>query len=159
MTTENWLPVPGYEGHYEVSDLGRVRSLKPGRQRVLESQSDRGYRRVALSLNAAEWRPRVHQLVALAFLGPAPEGLEVCHRDGVRDNNVPSNLKYGTSAENRADAIAHGTHNMARKTHCLRGHEFTQENTSMIKLRTGSMARRCKACSRERARARRHGEA
>lgn len=91
-------------------------------------------------------RPRVHQLVAAAFIGPAPHGTEVRHKDGHRGNNVPSNLEHGSSSDNTLDAVRHGTHNMARKTHCLRGHEFTPENTSLITLSTGSIARRCITC-------------
>jgi hypothetical protein len=51
----------------------------------------------------------VHDLVAAAFIGRKPMGLEVRHRDGNPANNAVSNLLYGTRAENMADAIAHGT--------------------------------------------------
>lgn len=51
----------------------------------------------------------VHRLVAAVFLGPRPDKAEVCHRDGTRDNNRVDNLRWGTSIENKADMIRHGT--------------------------------------------------
>lgn len=142
---EDWRTIPGFDG-YEASDKGRVRSNRRGPWRILATHVDRGYVRTSLWNGRHMAKRRVHQLVATAFLGPTPEGLEVRHKDGNRSNNVPSNLEHGSSSDNSLDAVNHGTHNMARKTHCLRGHEFTPENTSRITLATGSTARRCKQC-------------
>ena len=105
---ECWRPVVGYEGKYEVSSKGRVRSfvrnkkghlLKPGLTSV-------GYPSVALGRGNTRL---VHCLVAEAFLGVCPEGQEVRHLDGSRSNNNPNNLKYGTRADNVRDAKKHGT--------------------------------------------------
>lgn len=159
--TKQWSAIPGYVGHYEVSDEGRVRSLKPrtrARGGILRPDRDRGYLRACLVIDGVIARPRIHQLVALAFIGPQPDGEEVRHIDGVRDHNIPSNLIYGTSAENRADTLIHGTHNMARKTHCKRGHEFTPENTALVTLASGSAARRCRKCDVIRSTAYRQGK-
>lgn len=154
MTTQEWRPIPGFSG-YEVSDQGNVRSLKPGKEGPRLPTVDRGYLRLGLSVEGVVHKRGVHQLVALAFIGPVPEGCEVRHLDGDRANNTLANLAYGTSAENRADALLHGTHNMARKTSCHRGHPFDEANTKRVRLRTGSIARQCRACNRECARARR----
>lgn len=155
-TAEEWRTIPGWPG-YEVSNLGNLRSLKPGKQGPKVARLDRrGYWRVSLSVAGVTKNRRVHQLVALAFLGPRPDGCEVRHLDGNRTNNNAENLAYGTSAENRADTLAHGTHNMARKTHCIRGHMFDEANAARVRLATGSIARRCRACDRERTRARRN---
>ena len=101
--TEEWRPVVGYEGQYEVSNLGRVRSLISGR--VLANRVGReGYPR----LNLRHRTHYVHALVAEAFLGPRHSGLEVRHRDGNRENCHLSNLCYGTRSENHHDCYEYG---------------------------------------------------
>lgn len=145
---EQWRQVPGVSPAYEVSDLGRVRSLKRyagTNLRVLATPLDsRGRPSVCIDRKAR----RVHQLVALAFLGPRPEGMEVRHLDGDMTNNRLSNLAYGTHAENIADQVRHGTHHMATRTHCPKGHEYTPENTL-----TWKSSRTCRECGRKRSRA------
>jgi hypothetical protein len=84
----------------------------------------------------------VHALVAAAFLGPRPEGMQVRHGDGSKDNNHLSNLCYGTASDNVRDSIAHGTQAMVRKTHCPQGHEYTPENI-YVRSRGG---RECRTC-------------
>lgn len=144
---EQWRAIPGYEGRYEVSDRGRVRSLVRGKAKIMVAPIDRyGYARLSLRISGGRRNWRVHQLVALAFIGPCPPGLDVLHGDGVKTNCIPSNLRYGTQSENTIDMTIHGSHNMRRKTHCDNGHEFTDENTSMAAGRNGSKARRCKSC-------------
>lgn len=110
---EEWRPVPGYEGVYDVSSLGRVRRLQQYRQRTPDGVLKRyvapsGYVRVTLSRNDRTCQFGVHQLVAAAFLGPRPDGLMVNHIDGVKTNNEPSNLEYVTSAENNRHAFRAG---------------------------------------------------
>lgn len=114
---EEWRPVLGFENRYEVSDLGRVRSLmyrRGGRDRVravpivLRSKYTRsGYYSVSL---APRRRIRsVHTLVLEAFVGPRPVGKECAHLNGVRTDNRPANLAWKTHRENERDKIAHGT--------------------------------------------------
>src|SRR5690242_190605 len=116
-TNEQWRPVVGYEGAYEVSDHGRVRSLMrevpagqrggtrlvPGRLLVAPLGRN-GYRQVTLRRRTH----LVHALVATAFLGERPPGLEVCHNDGDSENNAVANLRYDTVSENRLDTVRHG---------------------------------------------------
>jgi len=112
-TPETWKDVPGFEGRYAVSDLGRVYSyyldgpMSPGRTKV----NGRGYKAVWLqSGGKANRRIRtVHSLVAEAFLGPCPEGMEVCHNELPNDDNRLSNLRYDTPLANNRDKIRHGT--------------------------------------------------
>jgi hypothetical protein len=75
MEVENWLPVKDYEGHYEVSDLGRVRSIKFGEGKI--RKKDRGlsnYDAVTLCKNCICKSKAVHKLVAIAFLNHVPDG-------------------------------------------------------------------------------------
>jgi hypothetical protein len=101
---EEWRPVFGYEGYYEVSSLGRIRSLHPGRRRRggdILSLHGTPYLRVSLCRKGSKRTVNVHSLVARAFLGERPAGLEVNHRDGVSSNCAASNLEYVTSSENK----------------------------------------------------------
>lgn len=108
---EIWKSVVGFCGEYEVSNIGRVKTLKwkksPHIMRLTISK--RGYFRVFLSKNDKKKNYNVHQLVACAFLGMPPVGHEVCHNDGNRLNNNLDNLRYGTRCDNIHDAIKHGT--------------------------------------------------
>ena len=118
--TELWQPVVGYEGLYEVSDQGRVRSLprfRAGRSyggRLLKPCMDsRGYLLARLSRNGHTTTVTVHKLVAAAFLGPCPKGQVVRHGvNGVHDNS-PANLSYGTQADNINDKRRDGTWQVA----------------------------------------------
>jgi NUMOD4 motif-containing protein/HNH endonuclease len=154
---EEWRPVPGYEGVYEVSDHGRVHSiariLRNGRRMkgcMLKPWINPwGYPVVGLRLDGAQIFRPVHRLVALAFLGPTPEGQEVRHLDGDSSNCALTNLAYGTHRENVQDSLRHGTNRNARKTYCDDGHEFTPDN-----IYWNSGGRRCKTCTKADAAAR-----
>lgn len=129
-TREQWRPIPGYEGRYDVSDHGRVRSWmkwrgRPGPRILTHCPDENGYPRVRMGSRS----PRVHILVALAFLGPRPNGQEVRHLDGHETNPRLSNLAYGTPSQNNHDRVRHGTHPSANKTHCPYGHPYDELNT------------------------------
>lgn len=102
-----WKGVPNYEGLYEVSTDGRVRSVRREgtNGRELKPLANRGgYLKVVLSKNAKVKNLLIHQLVARAFL-PNPNALpEVDHQDGVRTNNSLENLEWVTGVENRRRA-------------------------------------------------------
>lgn len=114
---ETWRAVPGFEGFYEVSSEGRVRSWHqygPGlrrskKPRVLTGSLSRGYRHVNLCFRGQETGKQVHVLVAEAFLGPRPPGTQCAHLNGVRGDCRASNLAWKTPAENEADKVKHGT--------------------------------------------------
>ena len=106
MSKEIWLPVKGYEGYYEVSNLGKVLSSR-GCMRV-PTKSKLGYMRMNLSARGLARTFPVHRLVATAFLNN-PEGKrEVNHIDGDKTNNKVSNLEWCTSSENKYHAIQTG---------------------------------------------------
>lgn len=141
-----WMPVTGYEGLYEVSDAGEVRSAKTGRLKALDLKE---YPVLHLFRNNKRTHLHLHTVVATAFHGPPPEGLECRHLNGDNRDNRASNLCWGTSGENKRDSISHKTHVSARKTHCPQNHPYDEENTRIYQGR-----RYCKACKRERDRRR-----
>lgn len=118
---ESWKPVVGYEGLYEVSDMGRVRSLDkpkipgmPGRGRrigrvLILSPNSVGYLQATLSKNSKASRISVHKLVLEAFVCLRPKGKETRHLNGNQKDNLLSNLRWGTIEENRQDSRRHGT--------------------------------------------------
>lgn len=119
---EEWRPISGYEGRYEVSSCGRIASL-PNRRRksrlIMKQVAHKrsGYLLINLTDvgEDGKWRQKsfwVARIVALAFLGePSCSSLEVCHKDGCETNNSVSNLRWGTKSENEADKKLHGTDN------------------------------------------------
>ena len=148
-TPERWLPVPGYESLYEVSDRGRIWSAPRNTSRggILKQWSDNvGRMSVKLTLNGKQKTIRVHVLVAAAFLGPRPEGQEVRHFDDNPSNNQLRNLSYGTSGQNKRDMLRNGKHYWANQTRCGRGHELTPENTYIRTDRGLGSSRACRAC-------------
>lgn len=110
---ERWASIIGWEGLYEVSDLGNVRQIGRGKRRVAGQvlrphlRPD-GYKSVILSERKKGRRHQmlVHRLVAAAFLGPCPVGFYVDHIDGVRSNEAAVNLEYVTVSVNIARAYA-----------------------------------------------------
>lgn len=114
---EEWRPIPGYEGRYEVSSEGRVRSWarKDGPHLRRPSTGDQRYHSVTLCRDGRHEQRAIHTLVALVFIGPRPEGMEVRHLDGNSHNNRAANLTYGTHAENMLDQRRHGTHRWSKR--------------------------------------------
>lgn len=99
---EEWRPVPGAEGRYEVSSLGELRSFCRGaRQKLLKQRFDRdGYMRVNVIHNGKHTTLRIHRVVAHAFHGPCPDGHVPDHINRVRHDNRPENLRYIAISDN-----------------------------------------------------------
>lgn len=118
---EEWRPVVGYEGLYEVSSHGRVRSLTRlcrgkcdslcrHNGTVLKAKTTRdGHQGISLSRERRYKSTNVHLLVLEAFVGPRPKGLQCCHNDGNEANNFVGNLRWDTPANNGSDKVKHGT--------------------------------------------------
>lgn len=116
-----WVDIPGYEGLYQITKSGEIRSLTRARMtsqgpkvwtgKILKPFVDpsNGYLYVNLS-NVKPKKKAVHELVLLAFVGPRPRGLQACHGDGIRTNPKLDNLRWDTPAGNSADRLKHGTH-------------------------------------------------
>lgn len=163
-----WKAVVGFEGRYEISDTGLIRSLdriihtrngsrwKPGepgipgirrlKGRVLKpgTLAPSGHLHVVLEGRVDK---TIHTMVLEAFVGPCPDGLMARHADDDPTNNTLSNLSWGTRSENSYDAIRNEKHFHAGLTHCKRGHELTLENTQRHE---SGKRRTCLACRRER---------
>ena len=150
---EEWRPVVGSEGIYEVSSMGNVRSID---REVWHGTGTRnGTRRLTgrtLAVVIVKEYPSVsigrklvyiHKLVCEAWHGARPEGMECRHLDGNPLNSVPENLAWGTHSENMRDCITHGRHYLRNRTHCVNGHEFTPANTYRHEGR-----RHCRSCNR-----------
>lgn len=150
--SEIWLPVVGYEGLYEVSNRGRVRSLprrdaQGGQRRMRMHRPSRmdAYGHLGVKLRKdGEVRSRyVHQLVLEAFVGARPEGTIACHWNDVSDDNRVENLRWATPRDNRNDMIRNGHDINLAKTECKWGHPLTEDN-----VRTHAGHRQCRTCQR-----------
>lgn len=123
---ERWKDIVGYEGLYQVSNLGQIRSLdrvvphKRNGTITLKGQILSPYLHVRygvlieLGVNLCKGgrgtTKTVHRIVLEAWVGPCPDGLEGCHNDGNAANNALSNLRWDTHANNELDKRKHGTH-------------------------------------------------
>ena len=145
---EIWKAIPGFEGSYEVSNLGNARSLpreivatnrwggvnvytRPSRPlRPYVNTARGGYRYVNLNVDGQQNMRRVARLVASAFLGPPPEGMHVCHNNGTPTDDRVENLRYGTPKENSADTDRHGRRQKGATHHQVR---ITEADARRIK--------------------------
>jgi len=156
QSTEQWLPVVGYEGLYEVSDHGGLRSVDrivarassvlpvKGHVFSLVPRYD-GRIQAQLSRNNLKKTFMVHRLVLLAFAGAPEEGQEACHDNGIDSDNRFENLRWDTHAANEADKLRHGTWFLNR-SHCPHGHEYTEENTYL----SSGKYKTCRTCTKGR---------
>lgn len=148
---EVWKEVKEFPGRYWVSNHARVKS---DRKILVQSLNNRGYPFVVFSIHCHNYSRTVHRLVATAFI-PKPVGKDIInHINGVKTDNRIENLEWCTYKENAQHARSTGlsyylhgrVHPNTAKTHCIHGHEFTQENTYLKP--TGG--RGCKRCMRQR---------
>jgi hypothetical protein len=114
---ENWKDIEGFEGYYQVSDFGNVRSLdrefigttgirQVVKGKMMSYRSDKdGYNRALLSKNRVQKTIGVHRLVASAFISNPENKPEVDHIDASPQNNHVSNLRWVVSSENKLNPI------------------------------------------------------
>lgn len=122
MSKEIWKDLPKYEGLYQASNMGRVRSLDRYRPhgktktkqfrkgKLLKPGYDGRYFSISLFKNGVKTQKSrwLHQVIAETFLGPRPEGLHCAHKNGDSRDNRVSNLKWCTRQENEEDKKRHG---------------------------------------------------
>jgi len=158
---ETWKDIPGYEGSYQISNTGRVRSLdrrinmdygatRLHKGSVLTPQSQRsGHMYVSLKVDGIKKHMRIHRLVLLAFVGKPKKDEECLHLDGNPRNNNLVNLKWGTRKENMQQSVAHGTHgslHASRKRKVfIQGVEYESVNKAarLLNLAPSSVHHRC----------------
>jgi hypothetical protein len=115
--SEEWRDVVGYEGFYQVSDAGRVRSIRRvcrdgqsrGGKLLKQSTDENGRPRVDVKVDGTHRNFKVCRLVALAFLGTPATDQEVCHGNGNAADNRLDNLRWDTHQANVDDTARHGT--------------------------------------------------
>jgi hypothetical protein len=108
VANEEWRTLPGYGYRYFVSNHGRVFSFVRTPRFFKCTIGNRGYPTVHLRRGGRGRTFTVAALVLLAFEGPCPNGLQICHNDGAKRNSHRTNLRYGTPVENMRDRDLHG---------------------------------------------------
>lgn len=158
---ERWLAIPGFEGQYDVSDQGRVRSLdrlvlvgQHGRRRrakgrILVPRVAPRATRIYLAVQLSGHQKAIHCLVLEAFVGPRPDRYMGCHRNDDPCDNRLDNLYWGTATENSLDTVRNGHNRNTNKECCPLGHSLIEPNLVAYFVRIGR--RSCLACSRARA--------
>ena len=124
MMEEQWKPIEGTDGKYEVSNFGRVRTngKRPGLLTLTKQKS--GYRYAMIEIDGKSCNRRVHRMVAQHFL-PNPDNMkEVNHKDGNKDNNHVSNLEWCTRSNNVKHSFDTGL---------KQPHRWTDEEKQMLK--------------------------
>lgn len=147
---ETWRQIPTFPA-YEVSSLGRVRRLLPGRStspmKVLKTYiTSKGYVGVGLgNTEGKQIQVLMHRIVCEAFNGPPPSPEhQAAHKDGHKTNNTPDNLRWATALENAADKVRHGT---SMKGSLNNQSKLTESDVLQIKgsLRSGVSQRKIAA--------------
>lgn len=147
---ENWKPITGYEGIYEVSDLGRVKRIKPEYNtyvgKILAGGLDSdGYRVVLLYKNGKRRMFKEHRLVAAAFI-PNPDKLpQVNHKNAIKTDNKAENLEWCSCQDNISHAVNKGLWNPAKGSKHPAS-KLTEEDVVDIRVRL-SVGQSCQRIS------------
>ena len=139
---EDWRDVVGYEGLYQVSNYGRVKSFQKNYPKIMKSGvQSKGYVQIRLHKNRHSKNCGVHVLVAQAFIFNPAQKSEVDHRNGDKTNNCIWNLNWATRSENAARAYQLGLIKVNRGTQChyakLNAEEviYIRKNPDTLKIR------------------------
>lgn len=98
---EVFKDINGYEGLYQISNLGKVKSFNHGSPKILKSgKSTSGYSQVYLCKNKTKRQCQIHRLVAMAFIDNPDNKKDVNHINGIKTDNIVANLEWNTRAEN-----------------------------------------------------------
>lgn len=121
---ENWKQIPGFEGFYEISTLGNIRSIERKIERINKSGekslytysaknlnpfiTPKGYCRIILNKNGEKFRLLIHRIVALTFLENSENKSQVNHINGIKNDNRVENLEWCTNIENIKHSVNNG---------------------------------------------------
>lgn len=148
---EIWRWAHGYHGFYKVSSYGRVLSYYNNRhgtsttpKLMIPNKGGRGYPTVRLSINKKGKTIPIYKIVAQAFIGKRPKGLEAAHLDGNRNNSRADNLSYVTPKINQSHKLIHGTSMRGEK------HPMSKlKTTDILEIRRKINGRNCSEIARE----------
>lgn len=126
---EIWKDIPGFEGLYQVSNIGNIRSVRRvvrfgSQQRVVKQSNLRlfkkanGYLHVKIYKDGKQYTMYVHRLVAIAFCSGYFDKADVNHKDGRKDNNIYSNLEWCTRSENQIHSVKVLHNNLGNRKIC-----------------------------------------
>ena len=157
MKGEIWKPVRNYEGLYEVSNLGRVKSLnykRTGKEKILKAYNNsHGYLQVNLCKDGNREQPLVHVLVATAFLDNPDNLPEVNHKDENPKNNMVENLEYCSSSYNTnygtrnkrvAEKLSKPVFSVDKESGLIMWWQSTMEAERCTGINNGSITQCCK---------------
>ena len=139
MSEEIWKPIINFEGRYEVSNHGRVKSLRridcnnrPLPEIYLKFSYDKdGYIKIVLSKDGAKKRYSMHRLVSLHFIPNIENKPQTNHKDGIKTNNHYSNLEWATASEN----VRHGFRSLGRDTHGIKNSRAKLSEEQVLEIK------------------------
>ena len=158
MKQEEWKPIPGYEGLYEVSNWGRIKShlyckSQKTSERILSPGNSRGYYYVELCKDGKRKKRSIHRLVAEAFI-PNPSNLpEVNHKDENKENNYLGNLEwcdhsynnsYGTKNQRTAEKLGKPVVQLDKQGNFITEHKSIREASRVTSIAPINICRCCK---------------
>jgi hypothetical protein len=139
--SEIWKDIKGYEGRYEISNLGNVRSIRLTKSVILKA-SDRGngYLAVSLCMNNIKTTKNIHSLIAQAFIPNISNKREINHINGIKTDNRIENLEWCTSSENSKHAYQIGlqrpyiseNNKIATRERCQKVSDWLNVNTNAV---------------------------
>lgn len=135
----DWVEIPGFPG-YLANELGRIKGPK-GKVLSPHKTKRTGYLTVSPSMGGRIRTKLVHRLVALAFLGPCPDNMEVNHKDGVRTNCRADNLEYLTHSDNKKHGYAIGI-SRSSKGETNGHHKLTENDVRELRRLSGRVSQR-----------------
>ena len=130
MDNEIWKDIPGYEGRYQASNLGRIKSILRGETRIKKLRlDDRGYLQVCININGKQCNKTVHRLIALTFIDNPLNKPCIDHINTIRTDNRIENLRWVTHKENSNNELTKKHLSKANK-----GKKLSEEQKIKLKL-------------------------
>lgn len=130
---EIWKSVIGYNGVYQVSNLGRVKKITKNGEIIMKNNLNHiGYNLIRFSRNGIQKGTSVHRLVAIHFLFNLDNKREVNHKNGIKTDNRVENLEWVSSSENTRHAVKMGLHN-GRKGESHHNSKISEKDATFIK--------------------------